>query len=195
MTGYTELGLAVKNDSPIKTVSDLVDHAKAKPGALKFATDIGTPVHFIPLMLADEAEIEFRFVQTGGGSKRLASIMGGHTEVSLFSTLAMLTFSEAGLRPLLVFSDERNELLPDVMTSQEGGLDVTLTEPRFWFAPKGTPADRLDVLRSAFKAAMAQPAIHEEFASLGIVPVFEDAAYVTRELDVLLKRIGPLIKR
>ena len=195
MTGYTELGLAVKNDSSIKTVSDLVQQAGVKPGTLKFATDIGTPVHFIPLMFADKADIEFRFVQTGGGSKRLASIMGGHTEVSLFSTLAMLTFAEAGLRPLLVFSEERNELLPEVMTSREGGVDVVLTEPRFWIAPKGTPEDRLAILREALKKAMSLPSVHEDFASQGIVPVFADANQVTQELDELLKTIGPLIKR
>ncbi len=195
MTGYTELGLAVKNDSSIKTVSDLVQRANVKPGTLKFSTDIGTPVHFIPLMFADEADIEFRFVQTGGGSKRLASIMGGHTEVSLFSTLAMLTFAEAGLRPLLVFSEDRNELLPNVMTSKEGGVDVVLTEPRFWIAPKGTPEDRLKVLRDALMEAMALPTVHEDFASQGIVPVFADADQVTKELDTLLEKIGPLIKR
>ncbi len=195
MTGYTELGLAVKNDSSIKTVSDLVQRANVKPGTLKFSTDIGTPVHFIPLMFADEADIEFRFVQTGGGSKRLASIMGGHTEVSLFSTLAMLTFSEAGLRPLLVFSEDRNELLPNVMTSKEGGVNVVLTEPRFWIAPKGTPEDRLTILRGALTKAMALPAVHEDFASQGIAPVFADADQVTQELDTLLEKIGPLIKR
>ena len=195
MTGYTELGLAVKNDSSIKTVSDLVQRANVKPGTLKFSTDIGTPVHFIPLMFADEADIEFRFVQTGGGSKRLASIMGGHTEVSLFSTLAMLTFAEAGLRPLLVFSEGRNELLPNVMTSKEGGVNVVLTEPRFWIAPKGTPEDRITILREALTKAMALPAVHEDFASQGIVPVFADADQVTQELDRLLEKIGPLIKR
>ncbi|MDA9764374.1 tripartite tricarboxylate transporter substrate binding protein [Opitutales bacterium] len=195
MTGYTELGLAVKNDSSIKTVSDLVQRANVKPGTLKFSTDIGTPVHFIPLMFADEADIEFRFVQTGGGSKRLASIMGGHTEVSLFSTLAMLTFSEAGLRPLLVFSEDRNELLPNVMTSKEGGVNVVLTEPRFWIAPKGTPEDRLTILRGALTKAMALPAVHEDFASQGIAPVFADADQVTQELDTLLEKIGPIIKR
>lgn len=195
MTGYTELGLAVKKDSPIKTVSDLVQRAKLKPGTLKFATDIGTPVHFIPLLFADAADIEFRFVQTGGGSKRLASIMGGHTEVSLFSTLAMLTFEEAGLRPLLVFSDDRNELLPNVMTSNEGGVDVVLTEPRFWIAPKGTPEDRLTILREALKTAMEIPSVHEDFATQGIVPVFADATQVVEELDELLNTIGPLIKR
>lgn len=195
MTGYTELGLAVKNDSSIKTVSDLVQRANVKPGTLKFSTDIGTPVHFIPLMFADEADIEFRFVQTGGGSKRLASIMGGHTEVSLFSTLAMLTFAEAGLRPLLVFSEGRNELLPNVMTSKEGGVNVVLTEPRFWIAPKGTPEDRITILREALTKAMALPAVHEDFASQGIVPVFADADQVTQELDTLLEKIGPLIKR
>lgn len=195
MTGYTELGLAVKNDSSIKTVSDLVQRANVKPGPLKFSTDIGTPVHFIPLMFADEADIEFRFVQTGGGSKRLASIMGGHTEVSLFSTLAMLTFAEAGLRPLLVFSEGRNELLPNVMTSKEGGVNVVLTEPHFWIAPKGTPEDRITILREALTKAMALPAVHEDFASQGIVPVFADADQVTQELDTLLEKIGPLIKR
>jgi tripartite-type tricarboxylate transporter receptor subunit TctC len=195
MTGYTELGLAVKNDSSIKTVSDLVQRANVKPGTLKFSTDIGTPVHFIPLMFADEADIEFRFVQTGGGSKRLASIMGGHTEVSLFSTLAMLTFAEAGLRPLLVFSEGRNELLPNVMTSKEGGVNVVLTEPHFWIAPKGTPEDRITILREALTKAMALPAVHEDFASQGIVPVFADADQVTQELDTLLEKIGPLIKR
>lgn len=195
MTGFTELGLAVKDDSPIKTVVDLVSKAKDKPGSLKFSTDIGTPVHFIPLMFASEADIEFRFVQTGGGSQRLASIMGGHTEVSLFSTLAMLTFADAGLRPLLVFSDQRNHLLPEVVTAKEGGVDVTLTEPRFWIAPKGTPADRMEILREALVGAMAKPEIKEEFTSLGIVPVFEDAEFVRANLDDLLKRIGPLIKR
>lgn len=195
MTGFTELGLAVRNESDMKTVADLVNRAKLKPGSLKFSTDIGTPVHFIPLMFAEQAGIEFRFVQTGGGSKRLTSIMGGHTEVSLFSTLAMLTFLEAGLRPLVVFSEERNSLLPDVATAREAGVDITVTEPRFWIAPKGTPQDRLDVLRTALKAAMAQPSIHGEFISLGIVPVFKDADQVTAELNALLKRIGPLIKR
>lgn len=195
MTGYTELGLAVKDDSLIQTVADLLSKAKSKPGSLKFSTDIGTPVHFIPLMFGSEADIEFRFVQTGGGSQRLASIMGGHTEVSLFSTLAMLTFADAGLRPLLVFSEERNHLLPDVVTAKESGVDVTLTEPRFWIAPKGTPADRLAVLRNALVGAMNKPDIKAEFESLGIVPVFEGAVYVRANLDMLLEKIGPLIKR
>jgi hypothetical protein len=42
---------------------------------------------------------------------------------------------------------------------------------------------------------MALPAVHEDFASQGIAPVFADADQVTQELDTLLEKIGPLIKR
>jgi tripartite-type tricarboxylate transporter receptor subunit TctC len=50
-------------------------------------------------------------------------------------------------------------------------------------------------LREALKSAMAKPSVSKDFATQGIVPVFADANHVIAELDTLLKKIGPLIKR
>ncbi|MGY8692639.1 MAG: Bug family tripartite tricarboxylate transporter substrate binding protein, partial [Verrucomicrobiia bacterium] len=71
MTGFTDLGMGVKTESSINSVSSMIERGKSKPGALKLATEIGTAAHIIPMILANKAEFEFRVVPSGGGSKRL----------------------------------------------------------------------------------------------------------------------------
>src|SRR5690606_1207988 len=113
------------------------------------ATNIGLPVHFVPMMFGEAAGIDFRFAQIGGGSQRLASILGGHTDISMFSVSEFLRFAESGIRPLMLFSAERDERLPDVPTATELGFDFVREDGRIWLAPKGVPEAQLTYLRDA----------------------------------------------
>ncbi|MBM3524814.1 MAG: hypothetical protein FJX57_17850, partial [Alphaproteobacteria bacterium] len=63
--GAVPIGLAVKTDSPIKSVTDLIAAAKARPGEVTAAMNVGLLPHFVPLMLAHETGVKFRFVQSG----------------------------------------------------------------------------------------------------------------------------------
>ncbi len=195
MTGFTDLGMGVKTDSSISSVDSLVQQAQAKPASVKLATEIGTATHIVPAIFADHADFDFRYVQSGGGSKRLASILGGHTDISVFSAQALINFKEAGLRPLLLFSSERNSLLPDTPTAKESGIDIAITESRIWLAPKGTPSDRLDVIRDALRAAIQDADTQQRMNTLAIKPVFGEAETVTAEIERMRELTEPIIAK
>ncbi len=195
MTGYTDLGMGVKEDSSIASVAKLIEQAKATAGNLKLATEIGTATHIVPSIFADQAGFEFRVVNSGGGSKRLASVLGEHTDISLFSAQALINFQEAGLRPLLLFSDERHPLLPNTPTAKESGIDVSITESRIWLAPKGVPQDRLEVLRIALRAAIEDSETQDRLNSLAIRPVFGDSESVLADIEHMRSLTEPIVSK
>ncbi len=193
MSGYTELGLGVHRDSQFKTIEDLLEYGRKNPRAIKFSTNVGLPVHLIPLLFAEETGLEFRFIQSGGGSQRLASILGRHTDVSLFATTAFLNFGEVGLKPILSFSLERDPLMPDVPTAKEVGANFGLVETRIWVAPKGTPKPILETLRYAIRSVMEDPEISEEIRAFGVVPKYGRSEVCQPMLDELLQKVTPLV--
>jgi putative tricarboxylic transport membrane protein len=195
MSGYTELLLGVNQDSQFKSIEQLLDFARKNPRAVKVSTNVGLPVHLIPLLFAEKAGVEFRFIQTGGGAPRLASLLGGHSDMTMLSTMAFVNFKESGLRPLVTFSGKRDPLFKDVPTAKEIGVDVELVEIRVWLAPKGTPEAVLDTLRHAIKTVMDDPDIAKEMKGLGVVPVFGGAKAAQPMLEKLLLEVTPLVAK
>ena len=193
MSGYTELLLGVTEKSQFQTIEGLLDVARAKPRSVKVSTNIGLPVHLIPLLFAEEAGVEFRFIQTGGGAPRLTSLLGGHSDMTMLSTMAFINFRESGLKPLVTFSGERDPLFPNVPTAKEIGVDVELVEIRVWLAPKGTPEPVLNILRNAIETVMKDPKISGEMKKLGVVPQFGGEEVAQPMLDVLLEKVTPLV--
>ena len=193
MSGYTELLLGVTEKSQFNSIEGLLDVARAKPRSVKVSTNIGLPVHLIPLLFAEEAGVEFRFIQTGGGAPRLTSLLGGHSDMTMLSTMAFINFRESGLKPLVTFSGERDPLFPNVPTAKEIGVDVELVEIRVWLAPKGTPEPVLNTIRTAIQTVMQDPEISAEMKKLGVVPKFGGEEVAQPMLDVLLEKVTPLV--
>jgi len=193
MSGYTELLLGVTEKSQFESIEGLLDVARAEPRSVKVSTNIGLPVHLIPLLFAEEAGVEFRFIQTGGGAPRLTSLLGGHSDMTMLSTMAFINFRESGLKPLVTFSGERDPLFPNVPTAKEIGVDVELVEIRVWLAPKGTPEPVLNTIRTAIQTVMQDPEISGEMKKLGVVPKFGGKEVAQPMLDVLLKKVTPLV--
>ena len=194
-TGYCDLGFGVSSKSDINSIQELVQQAKQDPKAIQVATNIGLPVHFIPLMFADSAGIDFKFIQIGGGAKRLGSIMGGHTDMAMFSLLAFIQYKDTGIKPLVLLSEERSPHFPDIPTAKEIGVDLVMRDTRIWLAPKGTPTDRVAVIENALRSAMELPSVRKEFESLGVHCTFGDAAELQPFLDDMLNRVTPLVAK
>jgi tripartite-type tricarboxylate transporter receptor subunit TctC len=196
--GRTQVGIGAMASSRFKSVKDVLDEARAKPGTITVAMNIGLLPHFVPLMFQQDAKVSFRFVQAGGGAVRLKSLLGGHTELSMFSGPEFLLYKEQGIRPLVMFSDQRVPELPDVPTAKEIGAGTVFEERVIAFAPKGTPRDRLDVVAKAFKAALEDAEIDAKFKGLGIDRVFIDGPKLTALLDGLrgpINKVGESVKR
>ena len=103
--GRTPIGLGGLADSRFKTIQDVLAEAKAKPDTITVAMNIGLLPHFVPLMFQQDAGVKFRYVQSGGGAVRLKSVLGKHTELSLFSGPEFVLFKAQGIRPLVMFSE------------------------------------------------------------------------------------------
>lgn len=191
-TGSSALGIGARADGPFADAKALVEAAKADPDTVKAAVNIGLPVHVVALMFARAAGARFRYVQTGGGSQRLASILGGHTDFSAFSPQELMQYRASGLKPLLVFAPERVPQLPDVPTARELGWDLEWVEERFWIAPKGTDPQRVAFLADSFEKAMALPETRKWFEEQAISPSFSRAPAAAERLTAVSAKIAPI---
>lgn len=194
-TGFVALGLGVNAKSGPESFEAMLEQARQEPESIKVAVNIGLPVHFIPLMVSEANGGNMRMVQTGGGAKRLSSVLGGHTDTALFSVQELVKYRESGLKPVVVFSEERVPQLPEVPTAVETGIDVLATDGRIWLAPKGVPEDRMQILRDTFARAMERPEVKQQLEAYGITPSFIDSSTVTAEFNRVREEVTPLVEK
>jgi tripartite-type tricarboxylate transporter receptor subunit TctC len=196
--GRTQVGLGCLEDSRFKSIQDVLAEAKARPETITVAMNIGLLPHFVPLMFQQDAGVRFRYVQSGGGAVRLKSILGRHTELSLFSGPEFLLFKSQGIRPLVMFSEERVPELPGVPTAKEIGVPTVFEERVIVFAPKGAPRVSLDVVARALRAAMEDPEVAARYKGLGIDGVFIEGPRLKTILDGLkgpITKVGDVVKQ
>jgi len=189
-TGSSCLVTAVRAESPYESLEDLLEAARAAPDTIVEAVNIGAVVHIASLILSDPAGTEFRYMQSGGGAKRIQDLVGGHAEVAMFSTSEYKSFQPMGIKALAILAPERHPEFPDVPTAKEQGYDVTFCVDNWWFAPAGTPGDRVDVLADAFAEAMEDPEVLSAFEAQTITPTYlrgeELAAHIEEVNDLIV---------
>jgi putative tricarboxylic transport membrane protein len=196
--GRTTVGMGGMENGRFKSIKDVLAEAKARPQTITVAMNIGLLPHFVPLMFQQDAGVSFRYVQAGGGAVRLKSLLGGHTELSLFSGPEFLLYKQQGVRPLVMFSESRAAELPDVPTAKEIGAGTVFEERVIVFAPRGTPRDRLQAVAAALQAAMSDPEIASRYEALGIDRVFIDGPDLRTILDGLrgpINKVGEAVRR
>lgn len=163
--------LYVKADSPFKTLKDLVDEAKKRPG--KVTVSIAGGLYNLPhadvVLFERAAGIKLTAVPYGS-AEHLPAVLGGTVEASTGQVAMMTQHIKAGtVRSLGVFSEARAKTLPDVPTFKEQGYDVSLTPYEFVIAPKGLPDAVKDKLVAAFTKAVKSQAFQEYAEKSGIV--------------------------
>lgn len=167
--GSVPLMVAVNNDVPAKTLRDLVDMARAKPGQVS-AAYASTSQQVSAAMLASMAGVEFNPVPYKSGPAAMTDLIGG--QVMMFSADFAVTVPQhkAGkIRGLAVTSMKRASAVPELPTVNEalGLKDYELIAYFAVFAPAGTPPDVVNRLNAAINAAAASKDLLEKFAPNG----------------------------
>ena len=185
--------LFVKQDSPFKTIQDLLNFAKANPGKLKVgATGFGT-VDDISVRFLGSKGYKMTLVPIPKPSERYASILGGHADVLYEQAGDIKQYLEAKqIRPLIIFASKRNPVYRDTPTSIELGFNLTLPQFRSIIAKGGTPADRIKILADAFHKAMETPdwkkfAEQQFLAPDSYMPPEEFSPWVKNETETMGK--------
>lgn len=163
--------LVASTQSGFKTVADLVAAAKAKPGALTFASaGIGSSSHMAAERFRLAAGIDVRHVPFRESG--ITEVMAGRIDFYFIPVAAAAAVLGSGkLSILAVSSPQRMPLLPDTPTIVEAGYPNAVF--RFWTgvsAPAKTPREIVDKIHDATEKALATPELREKLAKLGVKP-------------------------
>lgn len=159
--------------TPHKTLDDAVKAAKAKPGALNFASPgNGTVAHLTSEMFQKAAGVQTQHVPYKGAAQALTDVIGGTVDLYMASVPTLLGQIKQGkLRPLAVTSAKRVDDLPNVPTINESGYKGFDAVTWFGFlAPAGTPRDVIARLNAEFNKALQQPALQKKLGDEGADP-------------------------
>lgn len=149
----------VNADSPIKTAQDLIEQARKNPGKLSISMTgaAGFDETLIGLWNA-RSGAELNAVPFDSGAEAVSAVLGGHTNLMYEEYGPSRALIEAGrLRPLVVFSEERLPVLPDVPTAREVGIDVTLGRWRGFALKQGDDKAHAGALFNIFQKAAQDP--------------------------------------
>lgn len=161
----------VKEDSPYKTLKDLIEDAKKRPGEMKASTTgIMSDDHLAILMLEKAANVRFRIVHLDGSAVQMTATMGGQVDVSFDNVGAIAPRVLAKqIRGLAILDKERSKFLPDVPTVVDLGYPTVISaSTRGIAAPKGTPAAAVKRLQEVLSEAMKDPAHVEKMDRAGL---------------------------
>ncbi len=153
-------GTYVKSDSPFKTFKDMIDYARANPGALTYGTaGAGTSLHIGMEQIAQREGIKWTMVPFTQGLD--AQVLGGHI-MAAANSAQWWPYTDAGqIRVLVVWTEQRNVRLPDVPTLKELGMPFVFDSPFGIAGPKGMDPAIVKKLHDAFKEAMTDPRAQE----------------------------------
>ena len=149
--------VCVRDDSPIKSMADLVAASKAKDGGLKWGTTFAGGADHVAIhtLMKAAGEVPYTIVPFKGGGDIVTNLVGGNVDAALLNYAEGETqFNANELRPIAVMAKERIASLPDTPTTGEVGVDATAATIRGFVALKGIPEDRLGALEQGLLNAM-----------------------------------------
>ena len=161
--------MLVHASSPWKTLKDLVDEGKKRPGEITFGSSGNYgPSHLATEMFAAAAGIKFQHVPYRGVGPAITALLGHQVGVVSTTAGTVMSYVDAGtLRILGAMSRERIRNLPNVPTLRDAGYEV---ESQVWaglFVPKGVPEPVIRRLRSAVQEVMRDPAVTTVYEKAG----------------------------
>jgi tripartite-type tricarboxylate transporter receptor subunit TctC len=190
--------IAVQSASPYKTLADLLQDAKSKPGVLSYAT-VGpaTTQHMAGEAFKFATGTNFTYVAFAGGGLAANAVSGGHVTMVLTNLNEVAGLLESGkLRPLAVTSRERLDVLPQVPTVIElGHKDY---EAAVWYAlaaPAGTDAETIQKIASELQRVLQDPVTRTKLANASLYPDYLGPKELAHHIEKEFVRYGQIIDK
>ena len=184
-------------DSRFNSLQDLIKHAKANPGALKFGSSgVGTSTHLSAEAINAAAGIKATHVPYRGIAPAMNNLAGGHVDYSIVgSTAAVPAVQNNQFKALANTGRTRSSSLPQVPTLIEQGISA---ETGSWYGllvPAGTPPEIIKHLSAALGAVLKSPDVVERLKSLGGEPRSTTPEQATAFMNAEIKKFGALMRR
>jgi tripartite-type tricarboxylate transporter receptor subunit TctC len=169
--GSAPMVLTVNAKVPARSVKELIALAKAKPGALSYASvGPGSASHLAGELFTAKTGINMLHVPYKGGAPAITDLVAGHVNSMFLTAVIGMQQMKAGtLAPLAIAAPARFEMLPEIMTMAEAGYPL---EAAYWFglvAPAGTPPAVHAKLEAALAEALALPDLRKRMTEMGAV--------------------------
>ncbi len=189
--------LVVPAALPVKSPRDLVALAREKPGALNYSSaGNGTTQHLAAELFKLRTGTRIQHIPYKGSAPSIAALIAGQVQLSFVNPLAIGAHVKTGrLRALAVAGAKRSDLMPDVPTLKEAGIEGV--EVPLWFAmlaPAATPREIVSTLSAAVAKAARDPETRKRLAEQGAEPVGSSAEEFGRLLHDDVAKWAEVVK-
>lgn len=172
---------AIRSNSPWKTLSDVIEYARANPGNIRVGiTALKNFQHLDMEKLKAFAKIDLRVVPLDAP---MNGLLGEHIEATHQPAAEVLPHFKAGSARILAIADEkRNSLFPEIPTYKELGYDIPPSVYSTVMGPKGLPPQVVSKLHDTFKKAMQDPIFIKAVAPMILEPSYEGQDQIRKRL-------------
>lgn len=171
------LAIVVRADSPLKTLGDLMDRARSRPGEMSYGSsgNYGT-VHMPVEIFAHEARLRFNHIPYAGGAPLMVGLLGGQIDFTMLPRSSIASHVRAGkLRILATLGAETWPQFPSAPSTEASGLTVGVLPWTGAFVPVDTPPNVMERLQSAFRVAAESPEFKQALLKAEGSPAYLDA--------------------
>lgn len=188
--------LFVQTSSPYKTLKDLVDAAKAKPGEIKAGTGgIGNASDLGLQLFEKAANVKFATVRFDGGGPNNLALLGGHVDVASGTMVDPMPYHKSGqVRVLGIADREMSKFLPGVPTMESQGYKAYMYSAAALATPTGTPKEVMDILVPAMKKAMETDEHKRKMEEMGQTARYMPPPQFAAFWQDMESQIAPLIQ-
>lgn len=191
--------IAVANDSPHRTLKDLVIATKGAPAPIKYSrAATGGTSHITPVLLAETYGLSMEDIPYNGDSDSATALLRGEVKVGSAHPGSLIPHHLNGsIRILSILAPNRLSAIPEIPTFQESGYDLPLQalSPIGLFAPAGVPDEAVRVIGEAMLKVAKDPEFLTEVEKMNIMPYVVVGNDYDRHMKAFADIIGPLIKR
>jgi tripartite-type tricarboxylate transporter receptor subunit TctC len=196
LTGENGLVVVANPKVPVKSFGDLIALAKKQPDSLAAGTSgNGTTAHISLAQINKLAGVQITHVPYNGGVPSLTAAMSGEVQITLTDIVPALPLIRDGrLKVLATTSEHRPQVAPEIPTIAESGYPgFNIVAWNGVLAPKGTPADIVQMLNKEINRILETPAVRQQIITLGIDPLGGTAAAFTDLLKEDIPRWKALV--
>jgi tripartite-type tricarboxylate transporter receptor subunit TctC len=189
--------LAVRADSPWKTVKDFVEDARKRPGAINFGSSGNYGTMHVPMeILKQVANVRMTHIPYTGAGPAVVALLGGQVDAVASGPATVLQHVKAGkLRVLAHWGTSRLDTLPDVPSLKQAGYNAEYAQWSGLFVPAATPEPVVQRLRAAARAAANDPKVKEVIMNAGSPILYQDTPEFEKYVQGDVRRMADIVKK
>lgn len=199
LSTITPIALAVHSSLPVKSIAELVEHARRNPDAISFGSSgTGSPHHLAGELLKSVAGISMRHVPYRGSTPAITDLVGGHVNAGFITMGFILPHAQSGsVRLIAMIEDKRASLLPDLPTIGET-MPAYRNAPTGWqafMAPRATPQPIVGRLNAEIGKALTDSKLVKLLEANGVQVAGGPPSVITARIKAEMEVVRPLVEK